>query len=65
MTKEEIQEMMRKIKENDQDKFIDKLLDQVSNLCEKANRKSYEPTTHEREAFSQIVAIVDDMKGWF
>ena len=64
-TKEQLMEEIRKLQDENQDRFIDELLEKVSYLCEKANYKSYQPTVHEKEAFSRIVAIVDSMKGWF
>lgn len=51
--------------EERQDAFIDGILEKVRLLAEKAVRKDYDPTVHEKQAFAEIVSIVDDMKGWF
>lgn len=64
-TKEQLMEEIRRLQDENQDKFIDELAERISYLCEKANRKSYEPTIHEKQVFSQIVAIIDNMKEWF
>lgn len=65
MTKEELKAEMRRVQEETQNEFIDRLLDQVRNLVEKAILKDYEPTIHEKEVFATIVAIIDNMKTWF
>ena len=65
MTKEELQQAIRKNQEKMQDDYIDKVYDEISYLCEKANLKSYEPTTHERFIFNKIKNIIDDMSKWF
>lgn len=64
-TKEQLMEEIRRLQDENQDKFIDELAERISYLCEKANRKSYEPTVHEKQVFSQIVTIIDNMKEWF
>lgn len=65
MTKEELEKRMKEQKEKMQNEFIDKLLEQVEWLNEKANRKDYETTTHEQEVLSKICSIVNNMKTWF
>ncbi len=65
MTKEELQQAIRRNQEKMQDDYIDKIYDEISYLCEKANSKSYETTTHERIIFNEIKNIIDDMSKWF
>lgn len=65
MTLEELKALRRKIEEKKQDDFIDKLFKDIEWLCEKANEKDYEPTVHEKEVFTKIVTIIDNMKTWF
>lgn len=63
--KEKLMEELKRLQDERQDTFIDTIYEKVAYLCEKANYKSYEPTVHEKEVFSQIVAIIDNMKEWF
>ena len=63
--KEKLMEEMRKLRDENQNNFIDALHEKVAYLCEKANCKSYEPTVYEKQVFSQIVTIIDNMKEWF
>lgn len=65
MTKEELQQIIRKNQETIQDQFIDKIYDDILYLCEKANLKTYEPTVHERIIFNEIKNIIDNMSKWF
>ena len=65
MTKEELQQAIRKNQEKMQEQFIDKIYDDISYLCEKASYKSYEPTNYERLIFNKIKNIIDDMSKWF
>ena len=65
MEMKDLQEEMRKLQEEAQNEYIDKLLDIVENLCEKANKNNYEPTEHEREMFGKIVTIITNMSKWF
>ena len=65
MTKEELQQAIRKNQETIQDQFIDKIYDDISYLCEKANLKNYEPTNHERIIFNEIKIIIHNMSKWF
>ena len=62
---EEAKRALRANEEKIQNEFIDRLVDQVEFLAEKAVRKSYEPTDHEREQFAKIHAIITDMNLWF
>lgn len=64
-TKEEILAEMKRIREVEQDKFIDKIVNDVEFLNEKANRKDYEPTLHEKQQFERIHTIVTNMAKWF
>lgn len=65
MTPEELKSLIKKAQEKQQDNFIDKLFKDIEWLCEKANEKDYEPTVHEKEVFTKIVTIIDNMKAWF
>ena len=65
MTKEELQQAIRKNQETMQNQFIDKIYDDISYLCEKANLKSYEPTAHEKITLGKIQAIINNMCKWF
>lgn len=63
--KEKLMAEIRRLQDENQDKFIDALAEKVEYLCEKANAKSYEPTVHEKQVFANIVTIIDNMKEWF
>lgn len=65
MTKEEVLKRLRENQEQIQNEFIDKILDSVEFLLEKANRRDYEPTDHEREQFAKIYTIITNMNNWF
>lgn len=65
MTKEEIMKRLRESQEQIQNEFIDKILDSVELLLEKANRRDYEPTEHERQQFGKIYTIITNMNNWF
>lgn len=65
MTLEEMKKLQRELQEQQQNDFINKLLDAVKNLCEKANKKDYEPTDYERRAFCEIYNIINNMCKWF
>lgn len=65
MTKEEVVKRLRESQEQIQNEFIDKILDSVEFLLEKANRRDYEPTDHEREQFGKIYTIITNMNNWF
>lgn len=65
MNENEIKAKLKEIEEQNQNNFIDKLLNNVEYLLEKANRKEYQPTQHEREQFSKILTIINNMNNWF
>ena len=65
MTKEELQQAIRRNQEKMQDDYINKIYDEISYLCEKASYKGYEPTNHERFVFNEIKIIIDSMFKWF
>lgn len=65
MTLEEMQKEINRIKEENQNNYIDKLYEMVENLCVKANEKSYTPTNYEREVFNKIRTLLNDMNNWF
>ena len=62
---EQMQMALRKLKEESQEEFMSRLLDTVENLLEKANVKTYEPSTKEKEDFRKIVNIIKNMESWF
>lgn len=65
MTKEELMKRLRENQEKIQNEFIDKILDSVEFLLEKANRRDYKATEHEREQFGKIYTIIVNMNNWF
>lgn len=65
MTIEELKRQMLETKNKMQDEFIDKLLDQIEHYNDKANRRDYVPTEHEKEVFSKIATIIINMAKWF
>ena len=64
-TLEEMQKAMKEIKEKQQNEFIDKIVEMVDLLCEKANRKDYEPTQYEKEMLNHIYVVITNMNNWF
>lgn len=62
---EQMQMALRKLKEESQEEFMSRLLDMVENLLEKANVKTYAPTTKEREDFRKVALIIRNMESWF
>lgn len=62
---EQMQMALRKLKEESQEEFMSKLLEMVENLLDKANVKTYEPTTKEKEDFRKIANIIKNMESWF
>lgn len=65
MTLEELQKMASAEKQKQQNEFIDKILTDVEWLCEKANKRDYQPTKHEQETFKKIYSIIINMDKWF
>lgn len=62
---ERMQTALRKLKKASQEEFMSILLDMVKNLLEKANVKTYAPSTKEREDFRKVALIIRDMESWF
>lgn len=62
---EQMQMALRKLKEASQEEFMSRLLDMVENLLEKANVKTYAPSTKEREDFRKVALIIRNMESWF
>ena len=56
---------LKELKEKSQNEFIDKLKNDVEWLCEKANKKEYQATEHEKQVFNSIRTIINDMNNWF
>lgn len=65
MNIKELQSEMKKTSDKMQNDFIDKLKNDIDWLCEKSNKRDYEPTEHERNIFNQIVTIINNMRKWF
>lgn len=65
MTIKELQRQMKETKDKMQNEFIDKIYDSIEHLSNKANKKDYEPTQHEREVFNKINTIISNMMKWF
>lgn len=61
----ELQETLKQVNEKIQNEFIDRIYNDVEFLCEKANKKSYEPTLHEKMTFDKIATIIENMRNWF
>lgn len=64
----ELEKLQAQLKANNdkmQNDFIDKIVADIEWLCEKSNRKDYEPTEHEREQLAKIITIVNNMNQWF
>lgn len=62
---EKAKALLREADERIQDEFIDDLLCKVEFLLDKASKKGYEPTEHERVQFGRIVTIIINMNLWF
>lgn len=56
--KEQMMEAIKRLQDERQNAFIDKLLDQVSNLAEKVKGASYKPTDHEYKTFIKIEKLI-------
>ena len=54
-------EKMKELKEQQQNDFIDSLIDMVSNFYEKVNKQDYTPTNYERLQLSRIVAMINSI----
>jgi hypothetical protein len=65
MNLQELKERQKELKDQMQNEFIERLLDNIEHLVEKANRKDYEPTEHERVTFNKIYNIIVNMSKWF
>ena len=65
MTKEEIAKELESLKNERQEIFADKLLEDVKWLCEKAMKVDYKPTQKERCNFNEIRKIINNMNNWF
>ncbi len=61
----ELEQQIKANKEKQQNDVIDRLEENINWLLEKANRRVYEPTQHEKEVFDRIATIIDNMKNWF
>lgn len=65
MNLEEMQKQLQKLKNDQQDKFIDNLKDMVDNLYTKSLLSDYKPTNHERVTFEYIRETLNQMLKWF
>lgn len=64
MNLQELIKRQKELKDKMQNEFIDKLLDDVEFFLEKANRKDYELTEHEKIVFNKIYTIINNMNKW-
>lgn len=65
MTVEEMEAMIRKLVEEQQEAFMTKLYADVVNLCDKANDRRYVPTDRERKTFDKIRQLLNNINEWF
>ncbi len=61
----EMQEKMKQLKNERQEARMKRILDLVEVLCEEANKKGYEPSDKERQDFSKVLNIINNMNEWF
>ena len=61
----DLQEQIKKLKADTQNKFVEMVESNIDWWIEKANKKGYEPTQEEREAFGRIVTKLVNMQKWF
>lgn len=64
-TFEEMQQELKRLRQKQQDEFIDKLEQQIDWMIEKANDSSYQATDHERVVFNRIRQKLENMNKWF
>ena len=65
LTLEEMKAQLRANSEKAQNEFIDKIYNDLLWLSEKAIKKDYEPTDHERQRLANIKTLVNGMNEWF
>ena len=65
LTKEEMAEEIKKGKDKMQEDFINKILEDVKWLQEKAIKTSYHCTVNEKLAFEEVYKIINGMAKWF
>lgn len=59
---EMMQQKMKEIKEQNQEKFMKQLLDYVQNFAEKSLKKDYDMTINEKMMFEQVCAIIKNLE---
>ncbi len=65
LRKDDLLNEMRKLKDKQQNDFIDKLNCDIDWLIEKAMKKEYQPTEYERTTFNNIRQKLENMNKWF
>lgn len=65
LSKADLLNEMRVLKEKQQNDFIDKLNNDIDWLIEKAMKKEYQATEHERTIFNNIRQKLENMNKWF
>lgn len=65
LSKADLLNEMRVLKEKQQNDFIDKLNSDIDWLIEKAMKKDYQATEYERIIFNNIRQKLENMNKWF
>lgn len=65
MNLEELKQKQKEIEEKMQNEFINKLYNDIEHLINKAIRKDYQPTVHEKEVLNKIHCMINDLVKWF
>ena len=65
MTKEEMKDEILKTQQKMQEEFMEKLLDSVEHLNEKSFKTSYIVSVKEKQDFTKIYNIINNMAKWF
>lgn len=65
LSKDDLLNEMRALKDKQQNDFIDKLNGDIDWLIEKAMKKDYQPTEYERIIFNSIRQKLENMNMWF
>ena len=65
LSKDDLLNEMRALKDKQQNDFIDKLNGDIDWLIEKAMKKEYQATEYERTIFNSIRQKLENMNKWF
>lgn len=58
-------EELKKLADERQNDFINRIFDDISHLQEKSFKSEYKPTDYERQQFAEIYKIIVGMNKWF